>query len=132
MKKIGAILKTWECRNGFCTKWPPWRHQFEFSKNEKNGTRRHPIEMICVNFHQNRTSCLGCSADTHTHRHTHTHTDILGSILTYSVRMTEYKKGIIYIYINSKTSFRDPSRIRPTSRMRPSFKNHLSHINQPP
>ena len=34
------------------------------------------LESICVNFHQNWTSCLGCSAETHrhTHRHTHTHT----------------------------------------------------------
>ena len=60
------------------------------------------LERICVNFRQNRTSRLGCSADTHTHTHIHTqththihtdtHTDTLGSILTYSVRMTEYKK----------------------------------------
>ena len=47
------------------------------------------LESIYVNFHQNRTSRLGCRADTHTYKHTqtHTHTDILGSILTYSVRI---------------------------------------------
>ena len=30
------------------------------------------VENICVDFHQDRTSRLGFSADTHTHTHTHT------------------------------------------------------------
>ena len=49
------------------------------------------LEIICVKFHQNRFICLGCRDDTdrQTHRRTHTHT--LGSIATYSVKMTEYK-----------------------------------------
>ena len=53
------------------------------------------LEIIRAKFHQNRFSCLGCSADTHrqTDRHTHAHTHTIGSIATYSVKMTEYKKG---------------------------------------
>ena len=51
------------------------------------------LKIICVKFHQNRFICLGCRDDTdrQTDRHTHTHT--LGSIATYSVKMTEYKNA---------------------------------------
>ena len=50
--------------------------------------------MICGKFHQNRSIRLGCRDDTHTQTHitdrqTHTHT--LGSIATYSVKLTENK-----------------------------------------
>ena len=38
-------------------------------------------------------SAVWAVALTHTYIHTYTHTDTLGSILTYSVRLTEYKKG---------------------------------------
>ena len=31
--------------------------------------------------------------DTHTHAHTHAHTHTLGSIATYSVKMTEYNNN---------------------------------------
>ena len=48
------------------------------------------LEIICVKFHQNRLIRLGCRDDTHRHTHRRTHT--LGSIATYSVKMTEYKK----------------------------------------
>ena len=56
------------------------------------------LEIICVKFHQNRFICLGCRDDTHrrtdrqTDRRTDAHTHTLGSIATYSVKMTEYKK----------------------------------------
>ena len=53
-----------------------------------------PREYLCEN--QNRLSCLGCRADidTQTDRHTDRHTHTLGSIATYSVKMTEYKNHI--------------------------------------
>ena len=47
-----------------------------------------------MKFHKNRPSRLGCRAvtDRHTDRHTDTQTGRQpGSILTYSVKMTEYK-----------------------------------------
>ena len=31
------------------------------------------LETMCVKFHPNRPSRLGCRARTHTHMHTHTH-----------------------------------------------------------
>ena len=50
-------------------------------------SQAHVLETICVKFHQNRPSRLGFRADTDTHTDRQP-----GSILTYSVKMTEYKK----------------------------------------
>ena len=54
-------------------------------------SQAHVLETLFSKFHQNRLSYLGCRADkdTLTHRHTHKQPR---SILTYSVKMTEYKK----------------------------------------
>ena len=66
-------------------------------------------QIICRKFHQNPPIRYGRSASTQTHTHTHTHTYThrhihthnLGSIATYSVKMTKYKKleldGSIYV-----------------------------------
>ena len=51
-------------------------------------------QMICGKFHQNRFIRLGCGDDTHTQTDRQTHTHTLGSIATYSVKMTEYKKEV--------------------------------------
>ena len=63
-------------------------------QNPRKTYKVYILEIIRAKFHQNRFSRLGCSADTHrqTHAHTHAHTHTLGSIATYSVKMTEYKK----------------------------------------
>ena len=71
-------------------------------QNPRKTYKVYILEIIRAKFHQNRFSRLGCSADTHrqtdththihTHTHTHAHTHTLGSIATYSVKMTEYKK----------------------------------------
>ena len=58
-------------------------------------------QIICRKFHQNRSSRLGCSADTDTCTHAHTHT--LVSIATYSVKMTECKNNNI-IFLNFENS----------------------------
>ena len=52
-------------------------------------------QIICGKFHQNRFIRLGCKDDTdrQTDRQTDTQTHTLGSIATYSVKMTEYKKA---------------------------------------
>ena len=50
-------------------------------------------QIICRKFHQNRFIRLGCRDDTHTHTETDTQTHTLGSIATYSVKMTEYKNN---------------------------------------
>ena len=55
-------------------------------RNLRKTTPAHVLETICVKFHQNRPSRLGCRAVTHTQTHRQP-----GSILTYSVKMTEYK-----------------------------------------
>ena len=67
--------------------------KFELWKTAKK-TLANICQIICRKFHQNRFIRLGCRDDTHTHtdRHTHTHTHTLGSIATYSVKLTEYKK----------------------------------------
>ena len=44
------------------------------------------LEIICSEFNQNLLIRLGCRDDTHAHTDTHT----LASIITYSVKMTEY------------------------------------------
>ena len=60
-------------------------------------------QIICRKFHQNRPIHLSSRASTHTHTHIHihthththtyTHTHNLGSIATYSGKLTEYKYG---------------------------------------
>merc|ERR1712240_749909 len=68
----------------------------KFQKPRKT-TLANICQIICGKFHQNRLIRLGCRDDTHiqTHRHTDrqtdTHTHTLGSIATYSVKMTEFK-----------------------------------------
>ena len=84
--KIWAILKTWECRNGYVQNGRHDIIDFECSKTKKNALTN-ILESICVNFHKNLPSRLDCRPNTRTH----THTGTLGSILIYSVRMTEYK-----------------------------------------
>ena len=55
-------------------------------------SQAHVLETICVKFHQNRPSRLGCRADTDRQTYVHIHTDRHpGPIQTYSVKMTECK-----------------------------------------
>jgi len=70
------------------------------------------LETTCAKVHWNWSSRLFCSADTdrrthartheRTHARTHIHTHTLGSMATYSVKMTEYKN-------NNNKKHRQPS-----------------------
>ena len=60
--------------------------------------------MIYGKFHQNRLIRLGCNGQTQRDMQTHGHT--LGSIATYSVKITEYK-NLIKRTPCSNTSNRD-------------------------
>ena len=83
-------------------KWPPWRHRFRIFKIWEKWTLQISVRSYVENFIKIDPSVWAgelphthihthTHTDAHTHTHTHTHT--LGSIATYSVKMTEYKKG---------------------------------------
>ena len=80
----------------------------QYFQNLREKALANILESLCVDFHQNRLSRLGCRADTDTQTDTHTdrqtdrHTDTLASILTYSVRMTEYKKTVVIHKLTAK------------------------------
>ena len=90
LNKIGQKLRPWECRiqkfNMAADESSNWDIE-----NLRKMSQAHVLETLFSKFHQNRLSYLGCRADkdTLTHRHTHKQPR---SILTYSVKMTEYKK----------------------------------------
>ena len=47
-------------------KLPPWRHQIEIYPKSDEWTLAYVLKTICVKFYRNRSSCLGCRADTDT------------------------------------------------------------------
>ena len=72
-------------------KWPLWRHRFRNVKIWEKRTSQISVRSFVENLIK-FGSAVWAVALTQTHAHTHTHTHTLGSIATYSVKMTEYKK----------------------------------------
>ena len=95
LKKIGAKLRPWECRNEKRTKWPPWRHPFWIFKNREKCHWQISSRSFVESFIKIDQSVWAVEM-THTHTQTQTRTDTLGSIATYSVKMWQNIKAQEY------------------------------------
>ena len=84
-------------------KWPLWRHQIRNFKNREKWHSQIYSRSFVESFIKIGSSVWAVEM-THTYRHTYrqtdTHTHTLGSIATYSVKMTEYNNNI-QVFIDS-------------------------------
>ena len=90
-KKFDADLRTdirTDIRTDGRTDMSAYRVALQFYWTRLKMTLTHVLETISVKYHQNRPSCLGCGAVTHKHTDRQRHRQT-GSILTYSVKMTQ-------------------------------------------
>ena len=70
LKKIGAKLRPWECRNEKRTKWPPWRHPFWIFKIREKCHWQISSRSFVESFIKIDQSVWAVEM-THTHRQTH-------------------------------------------------------------
>ena len=94
MKKFGAKIATVRVPRRKRSKWPPWRRRYRNLNIREKETLQISVRLFVENLIKIDPSVWAVAlSHAYTYTYTHIHTHTLSSIATYSIKMTEYKKG---------------------------------------